>query len=334
MELTTSDRALSVKYSTVLQGRQDVEIRPQVGGTITQVLVQEGANVRKGQVLFVIDPVPYEAALQTAQAAVATAEANVATAELNLEGKQLLYDEHVISDFELRTSQNELRSAQAALAQAKAQETDARNSLSYTQVKSPVDGVAGMSSYRVGALVSSSISEPLVSVSDNSVIYAYFSMSEKQVLALTREYASLQKAIDSMAEVSLLLSDGSSYDEQGKIDVISGIVDKQTGTVSLRAVFDNKDGRLMSGGSANVVIPYVKEDCIVIPQGATFEIQDKIYVYKVVDGVAQSTPISVFAINDGAEYIVEDGLAVGDIIVAEGAGLLKNGTVVTNEGGK
>lgn len=334
MKLTTTDRTLSVKYSTILQGRQDVEIRPQVGGTITQVLVQEGAEVRKGQVLFVIDPIPYEAALQAAQAAVETAAANVATAELNFEGKQLLYEEHVISDFELRTSKNELRSAKAMLAQAKAQEADARNSLSYTKVKSPVDGVAGMTSYRVGALVSSSIAEPLVSVSDNSVVYAYFSMSEKQVLALIREYASLQGAKESMANVSLQLSDGSLCAVQGKIDVISGIVDRHTGTVSLRAAFDNKDGRLMSGSSANIVMPYVKENCIVIPQGATFEMQDKIYAYKVVDGVAQSTPISVFPINNGTEYIVENGLEVGDVIVAEGAGLLKSGTVVTSKGGE
>lgn len=331
MELKTSDRELSVKYSTTLQGRQDVEIRPQVGGTITQVLVKEGAKVRKGQTLFVIDPVPYEAALQTAKAAVATAEANVATAELNLEGRQQLYDQQVISDFELRTSQNNLRTAEAALAQAQAEEVNAANSLSYTQVTSPVDGVAGITSYRVGALVSSSIADPLVNVSDNSVVYAYFSMGEKQVLSLTRQYGSLQNALDSMPAVELQLNDGSLYGTKGKIDVISGIVDKQTGAVSLRAIFDNKDGRLMSGGSANVIIPYEKKDCIVIPQEATFEIQDKIYAYKVVDGKAESVLLTVFEINDGREYIVESGLAVGDVIVAEGAGLLREGTVVSNQ---
>lgn len=327
--LKPEDRELSVKYSAVIEGKQDVEVRPQVSGTITRVCVKEGARVRKGQVLFVIDQVPYQAALQKAKAAVATAEANLATARLNLEGKETLFEDKVISDFELRTAQNTAKSAEAALMQAKAELRDAQNNLSYTEVKSPVDGYAGMTSFRVGALVSPSMAEPLVTVSDNSEMYVYFSLTEKQVLSLTAQYGSLDKALASFPEISLLLNDGSTYEQKGKIDVISGIIDKGAGTVRMRAVFNNKDKRLMSGGIANVVVPYSRKQCIVIPQEATYEIQNRIFAYKVVDGKTVSAPVTVFEVNDGKEYIVEEGLKAGDVIVAKGAGLLKAGMEVT-----
>lgn len=213
--------------------------------------------------------------------------------------------------------------------QAQAELINARNNLSYTEVKSPVDGYAGMTSYRIGALVSSSMTDPLIRVSDNSQMYVYFSMSEKQVLSLTAQYGSLDSALLSFPPIQLQLNDGSIYPHIGKIDVISGLIDKTTGTVSLRALFDNQEKRLMSGGSANVVIPYQQQQCIVIPQGGTYEIQNKIFAYKVVDGKAVSTPIEVFEINDGKEYIVESGLQAGDVIVSEGAGLLKDGTVIS-----
>lgn len=329
LTLTPEDRQLSVKYSAVIEGKQDVEVRPQVSGTITQVLVEEGAHVHKGQVLFIIDQVPYRAALQKARAAVATAEANEATAKQTLDGKMSLYEDKVISDFELRTAQNEYKSAQAALLQAQAELTDAQNNLSYTEVKSPVDGYAGMTSYRIGALVSASMTDPLIQVSDNSEMYAYFSLSEKQVLTLTAQYGSLDQALASFPEVSLELNDGSTYAQKGKVDVISGIIDKTTGTVSLRAIFSNPDKRLMSGGSANIIVPYDRTQCIVIPQGGTYEIQNRIFAFKVIDGKAVSTPIEVFEINNGTEYIVEKGLQAGDVIVSEGAGLLKDGTIVS-----
>lgn len=328
LTLTREDRKLSVKYSAVIEGKQDVEIRPQVSGFITDVRVKEGAYVNKGDILFVIDQVPYQAALQKAEANVASAEANLAIARQTLEGKQLLHDEKVVSDFELRTAENNYRTACASLLQAQAEKRDAENNLSYTEVRSPVNGYAGMTNFRVGALVSSSMSDPLIRVSDNSQMYVYFSMSEKQILSLTARYGSLDKALEAFPAISLELNDGSTYEREGKIDVISGIIDKTTGSVSLRAVFDNPDRRLLSGGAANVIIPYDKTDCLVIPQGGTYEIQDRIFAYKVVDGKAVSTPIEVFSINNGTEYIVENGLQEGDVIVSEGAGLLKDGTIV------
>lgn len=327
LKLTTADRTLSESYTAVIESKQYVEVRPQVSGIITDVLVKEGANVRKGETLFIIDTIPYAAAYRQALAAVASAEAQVATAKLNLTGSEELYKQKVISDFELQTSVNSYNTAVANLANAKAQEASAANNLSFTRVKSPVNGSAGMTSIRVGAVVTA-MGESLINVSDNSQMYVYFSLPEKEVLALTAEYGSIEKTIAAYPEVTLTLNDGSTYGYKGKIDAISGIVDKTTGTLSLRAVFSNPEGRLMSGASALINIPYERKNCIVIPQEATFEVQDKIFAYKVVDGKATSSQIRVFKVNDGKEYIVEDGLQVGDVIVAKGAGLLREGTPI------
>ena len=160
MTLSPADRTLTREYTAVVEGRQSVEIRPQVSGTITEVCIDEGAKVSKGQPLFIIDQVPYQAALETAIANVKSAEAAVATARMTADSKQTLFDNKVVSAFDLQTAKNSLLEAEAALAQAKAQETSARNDLSYTVVKSPVDGVASMIPYRVGALVDASISTP------------------------------------------------------------------------------------------------------------------------------------------------------------------------------
>ena len=259
---------------------------------------------------------------------VKSAEASLANARMTADSKQVLYDNKVISDFDLQTSRNALQEAEAALAQAKAQETSARNDLSYTVVKSPVDGVAGMLPYRVGALVDASISEPLATVSDDAEMYVYFSMTENQILALVRQYGTLDETLKHMPDVELLLSDGQPYAHKGKVDAISGTIDSGTGAMSLRATFPNPERMLRNGGNGTVVFPYVRDSVLVIPQEATYEIQDKIFAYRVVDGKATSTQITVFPVNDGQEYIVEQGLAVGDTIVAEGAGLLQEGTII------
>ena len=313
---------------TVMKGKEIVEIRPQVSGLITKILTSEGQKVQKGQTLFVIDQVPYQAALNTAEAALKSAKAAEATAQLNYDSKKQLRDEQVISDFELQTAQQALLSAQAQVSQAQAQVSNARNSLSYTIVKSPVSGVAGMIPYHVGALVSSSISEPLISVCDDSEMWVYFSLSEREVTDLAMQYGSLERFIQGMPDVSLLLSNGKEYGQKGRVDAVSGIVDASTGAVSLRAVFLNRDHLLRNGGAGTVVVSTVRSDVIVIPQTATFELQNKVFVYRVVEGKTAQTEIEVAPLDDGKSYIVESGLKEGDVIIAEGAGLLKDGIEV------
>ena len=323
-----TERTLMSTYSATIRGRQDIDIYPQVGGFLTQVCVKEGELVKRGQTLFVIDQVGYQAALNTAEANMTAAEAALATAQLTYDSKQELFRQNVISEFDLNTAKNALSAAKAQLAQAKAQVVNARNNLSYTVVKSPSDGVVGTIPYRVGTLVSSAMPEPLTTVSDNSTMYVYFSMTENQLLELIRQYGSKEEALKNMPEIELVLNDKSTYGEKGKIESISGVINRSTGTVSLRAAFPNTKGLLHSGGTGNVVVPTTFNGCYAIPQNATFEIQDKVFVYKVVDGKAQSTPVKVTRVNGGQEYVVNEGLNEGDVIVSEGVGLLREGTPI------
>lgn len=315
-------------YPATIQGRQDIEIYPQVSGKITQVAVVEGQRVRRGQTLFIIDQIPYEAALQTAIANVKAAKANVATAQLTYDGKKELFGQKVISQFELSTAENALLTAKAQQAQAEAQEVNARNNLSYTVVTSPADGVVGTIPYRVGALVSSSSASPLTTVSDNSVMYVYFSMPENRLLSLVRRYGSMEETLKQMPPVGLQLNDGSVYDRQGRVDSISGVLDRQTGAASLRAAFPNPTGLLHSGGAGNVLITEKQDSALTIPQAATYELQDKVFAYRVIDGKAKSTPIEVTPLNEKKLYIVRKGLNAGETIVAEGVGLLQDGMPV------
>ena len=331
MEVSLSDRTLTTGYSAAISGVQTVEIRPQVSGMITDILIEEGESVRKGQVLFVIDQTPYKAAYEIAIANVKSAEAALSTARLILESNKKLYEQDVVSEFDLMTAQNDLTEAEARLALCKAEEVNASNNLSYTEVRSPVNGVASMIPYRVGALVSSSIAQPLVTVSDDSRVYAYFSMAENQMLDMVQQYGSLNNAIKQMPEVELIMSNGDRYEHTGKINAISGTISESTGSVSIRAVFNNRNHLLRNGGSGTIIIPMTLTNCMVIPQAATYELQDRVFVYKVVDGKASSTEIHIAPQNNGVEYIVTEGLEVGDVIVAEGAGLIKEGTPIKSK---
>lgn len=328
MEIKTTDKQLISSYSASIRGKSDIEIYPQVSGYITSLCVEEGETVRKGQTLFIIDQIPYQAALRTATANVNVAKANVATAQLTYESKQELFNRNVISAFELQTAKNALESAKAQLEQTLAQEVNARNNLSYTIVKSPSNGVIGTLPYRTGTLVSPSQPKPLTKVSDNSEMYVYFSMTENQLLTLLREYDSVENALKSMPAIQLQLSDKTIYTEKGHIETISGVIEQGTGAVSLRATFPNKGRFLHSGGSGNILMPYNKTDCIVIPKSATFEVQDKLYAYLNVNGIARSTPIEVAPVSEDTDYIVEAGLKAGDIIVAEGAGFIRDNSPI------
>lgn len=328
MEVNATNETLTSKYSASIRGKSDIAVFPQVSGYITQVSVEEGASVRKGQTLFIIDQVPYQAALETAEANVGVAKANVETARLTYESKQELFNNNVVSSFELKTAENALASAEAQLKLAQAQETNARNNLSYTVVKSPSDGIVGTIPFKTGALVGPSIPSPLTTVSDNSDMYVYFSMTENQMLSLLRSYESVDAALKLMPPVHLELSDGSVYEHEGRIKTVSGVIDQVTGSISLKAEFPNKNKLLHSGGSGKVIIPTLKENAIVIPKSATFEIQDKVYVFKVIDGIAKSSMISVHTLSKNGEYIVESGLNAGDIIITEGVGFMRDGMAV------
>ncbi|MGN0191202.1 MAG: efflux RND transporter periplasmic adaptor subunit [Candidatus Cryptobacteroides sp.] len=328
MAIRLSDIELSSAWSASVKGRQDVEIRPQISGLITDVHVAEGQQVRKGQVLFTLDQVAYKAAVETAQAEVEAAEAEVETSSLSAQSKRELYDRGVVSAYDLKTAELALKTSLARLSQSRARLVNAENDLSYTLVKSPSDGVVGTLPYRIGSLVSPSIATALTTVSDNSQMYVYFSLPESRVLRMTQEYGSLGSTVAAMPPVRLRLSTGSIYPHDGRIESISGVIDRNTGSVSVRAVFPNEERTLLSGCSGSIIIPESLEKVIVIPQSATYELQDRKFVYKVVDNVAVASEISVHPANDGKNYVVTSGLIPSDVIVTEGVGLLKDGTAI------
>lgn len=329
--LTVSEQPveLSETFSASIRGRQDVDIIPQISGRIMRLCVKEGERVKRGQVLAVIDQVPYQAALRTAVANVSAAKARVETARIKLNGKQSLFDENVISDYELSVARNQLAVAQAELEQAKAHEADAQNNLSYTEIKSPSDGVVGMLPYRIGALVSPTIEQPFTVVSDNSEMYAYFSISENKLRQLVARFGSIDRIISEIPAVMLQLNDGSFYERGGKIETISGVVNPTTGAIQIKALFPNPDKELLSGTIGNVVIQGLGSDAIVIPMTATVELQDKIIAYRLKNGKAEAAYLTVDRLNDGNNYIVKNGLAAGDTIISEGVGLVKEGMAVT-----
>lgn len=330
MEVNTTTANLTNSYPATIKGKQDVEIRPMVSGFITKLHVDEGAVVRKGQVLFTIDPVQYQAAVQTAKATVETAKAALSTQELTTANKRELNKKQIISDYDLKMSENQLAQAKATLAQAEAQLINAKNNLSYTQVTSPSDGVVGTIPYRVGSLVSASIATPLTTVADISEMYAYFSMTERQLLSMIREGGTMKEILDKMPNVQLQLIDGTMYADSGRVETISGVIDQTTGSVNMRALFPNKHNILRSGGTGNVVFPNPLHDVVMIPQSATTEIQDKRFVFVLqADNTLKNTEIKVFTLDDGKYFYVTEGLKKGDKIAIEGVQSLKDGQAVT-----
>lgn len=257
-----------------------------------------------------------------------SAKAEVASARLNYDGKQELFAQKVISEFELKKSQNALLVAQAAMHQAEAQVTNARNDLSYTVISSPCNGVVGTLPYRAGHLVTPDMQTPLTTVSDNSEMYVYFSIPENRMIELIRRHGSNEAVLEAMPSVRLYLSDGSEYESEGHIESMSGVLDKSTGSVSLRAVFPNASGLLHSGGAGNIGLSAIHNNVIIIPQGATYELQDKVYACKVVNGKAHAVRLTVKPVSEKKQYLVLSGLMVGDVIITEGVGNLQDGTDV------
>ena len=327
MTVEPTSQELNSAYPATIKGQQDIEIRARVSGYITKLCVDEGAVVHKGQPLFLIDAVPYQKAVQAAEAAVEVAKANVATTQLTVDSKTELHAQNIISDYDLQTAKNSLASAKAALAQAEAQLASARNDLSYTTITSPSDGVVGTIPFRVGSLVGTTTQEPLTVVSDINKMFVYFSMNEKQLLALTRQKdGSVNSMIGAMPEVQLQLADGTMYPAKGKIETLSGVIDLSTGAVQMRATFPNAQRLLRSGGTGTVLIPSVLDSALLIPQSANYEVQDKKFVYVLGDSSkVKNTEITVFPLDNGKQYVVTSGLKPGEQVVVEGVATLRDG---------
>ena len=317
---------LQTTYPATIKGVQDVEIRPKVSGFITKLCVKEGQQVKAGQLLFVIDNVTYAAAVRQARAAVNAAKAQLNTARLTYNNSQKLFKNNVIGAYELQSSKNAMESAAAQLAQAEAAYVSAKQNLDFCFVSSPANGVVGDLPYRVGALVSASSQQPLTTVSNNSTMQVYFSMTEKDLLDMTKTAGGINAAISSYPAVKLQLADGSIYNHPGKVATVSGVIDPTTGSVSMRADFPNPERVLKSGASGSIVVPHTATSAVIVPQDAVVEVQDKHFVYVVgKDNKVKYTPVEINSQNDGKNYIITSGLHIGDRFVVNGVSSLQDG---------
>lgn len=324
------DVTLQTSYPAMIKGEQDVEIRPKISGFITELRVNEGDIVKKGQLLFVIDKVTYEAAVEQANAAVKAAESQLGTAKLTYENNLELYNNNVIGDFELQSSKNSYDAAEASLLQAKANYVSAKQNLDFCYITSPSNGIVGDLPYKVGALVSASSAEPLTTISNVSTLNVYFSMTEKDLLEMTKAAGGLHAAISAYPPVQLQLADGSIYEHEGKVAAVSGVVDQTTGSVSIRADFANPDGVIKSGASGSIIVPHVNEGAIIIPQEAVVAVQDKSFIYKLgEDNKVVYSQITIDPNDDGQNYIVTSGLEVGETYVVKGITSLVDGMEIT-----
>ena len=323
------DAASQTTYPATIKGVQDVEIRPKISGFITKICVREGQRVNAGQLLFVIDNATYQAAVRQASAAVNTARAQLGTAKLTYDNSQQLFKNKVIGQYELQSAQNTYESARAALAQAQASLASAKETLGFCYIKSPTSGVIGSLPYKVGALVSASNTNALTTVSNASAVEVYFSMTEKDVLDMTKADGSVSAAIARMPVVKLQLADGTIYDHPGRVTKMSGVIDPSTGSTSMIARFDNPKHLLKSGSSGAIIVPHTNNAAIVVPQEAVTQVQDRYFVYVVgPDGKVKYTEVKVDPNDDGVNYVITGGLKVGDRFVVKGTSSLTDGMAI------
>lgn len=321
------------EFSASLEGSKDIEIRPQVDGYLDKIYVDEGAHVRKGQTLFHINDRPYREQLNNARASLAAAKANLANAEINVSKLTPLVQNNVISDVQLKTAKASYDAALASVSQAQAMVQAAEINVGYAFIKAPVDGYIGRIPFKTGSLVGTTTSEALTVISEIKEVYAYFSLSERDFLRFKSEFAgnTIEEKIKAMPPVELLLADGSIYPQKGKVETVSGQFNNTMGSISFRAAFPNANGSLRSGNTGKIRVPHSLTSALVVPQEATFELQDKIFVFIVADSnKVTSKPISI-AGTSGNYYLVDKGIDAGQRIVYSGLDRLRDGAIIQPE---
>ena len=331
--ITSENTITDTEYPASIQGTVDVEIRPQVSGNLDRVLVDEGAYVSKGQSLFKINERPYREQLNNALASLHAYEAALINAQLEVDKLTPLVQNKVVSEYQLKTAKASQKIASANIEQARAMVASARINLGYTNVTAPVSGYIGRLPKKQGSLVSASDIEALTTLSDVHEVYAYFSLGETDFINFKSQYAgnSLGDKIKHLPPVSLILADNNAYPQTGKIDMVDGQFDKTTGAITLRATFPNKNGTLRSGNTGKIRLGINHDDAILVPQSATIEMQDKIFVFTVgKENKVNKMPITVIG-KSGANYLVKDGVKSGDQLVLSGVDKLQEGQVIQPE---
>ncbi len=322
-------------FPATIEGQQVIEIRPMISGYLQDIFVNEGDHVRKRQLLFKIKNPMYEQQVITARASISRAEADVHTSDMEIEKIRPLVDKQIVSDYRLKSAELNLESKKAALEQAKAELANAEANLAYTVIRSPMDGIIGTFPYKQGALVSSNSQQALTTLSNIDTVFAYFSWNEKQLLDFLSGSPgeSLDEKIKNIPQATLILANATEYPEKGRITMASGMISTQTGSATFKAIFPNSEGLIRSGSSATIRVPEVKHSVLVIPQSATYELQNKVFAYRV-DSANKVTSVAFDPIpsDDGQSFLVSNGFKPGDKIVVEGINSLINGmTIIPNE---
>ena len=326
---------LERRFVAKIEGKENVDVCALIGGTLKKVCVKEGSRVKKGQPLFIIDQAPYITAVNAAKAQVGTARAALSTAQLNLDGKEKLYEQQMVGEFDLRRARHAKEEAAAQLEAAQAELAAARSNLDYTTICSPVDGTISIMNFLEGDVVFPTSALPIATIAANKQIYAYITLSEKLLMNLFEEYgcSTSDELLKKLPPVSLYTIWGEELPQKGHFDAVSGEADVLTGSVLLRASFDNPSEMFRNGSNGYVGLPTTRHGVFVIPQEATIHIQDKCFVYRVIDGRAVSTEVKGISAND-EHYVVTSGLNDGDVIIAENAGMVTEGMAVAQETGK
>jgi membrane fusion protein, multidrug efflux system len=329
--VTVTDRPFTTyrEYTASLEGSNDIEIRPQVSGYIEKIYADEGAFIKKGQPIFKINDLPYQEALNNASAALAVARANQASAKINMNKLEPLVKNQVISPIQLETAKASYDASTANVAQAEAQVANAKINIGYSLIKAPVDGFIGRIHVKIGSLAGLSSADPLTNISEVKDIRAYFSVSETAFLKFKDEYPgkTLEEKIKNLPPVELILSDNTVYPVKGRVEIVAGQFGTGTGSIPFRASFANPNGVLRSGSTGRLRISIGLPSGVVIPQEATYELQDKIFVFLVGDSnKVNSVPVQING-KSGNYYHVDQGLKSGDRIVY-GVESINDGTVI------
>ena len=330
LSIINEDVTTETEYPASIQGTVDVEIRPQVSGNLDRVLIDEGAYVTKGQTLFKINERPFREQLNNALASLHAAEAALINTQLEVDKLTPLVQNKVVSDYQLKTAKASQKIAAANIEQARAMVASARINLGYTNVKAPVSGYIGRLPKKQGSLVSAADIEPLTTLSDVHEVFVYFSLGETDFIKFKSQYAgtTIGDKIKNLPPVTLILADNNAYAKAGKIDMVDGQFDKTTGAITLRATFPNANGTLRSGNTGKIRLGINHDDAILVPQSATIEMQDKVFVFTLnKENKVNKMPVTIIG-KSGTNYLISDGVKSGDQIVLSGIDKLQEGQLI------
>ena len=329
MTVKQTNLDVPVKFSAKMKGQRDVTITPQVSGQLMEIRVQEGQQVQKGQVLFVIDSRNSKLELESAQANLQAALARMSSAKLEFESNKNLFEKKIVSSYTLNDSENSYKQAIAAVAQARAAVNTARVNLGFCTITSPVTGAVGEIPVRAGDQVSPA--SQLTIVSGNTMMNAEFSVPETVIEAAVAEGYNLKSkhTLEQFPEATFLMKNGTEYKHKGKVTSATGVVNASTGTIALKATFPNPEGQLYSGIQGTVVMKFTEKNAIVVPLVAVVKLQDRQQVYKVkADSTATAVEVTTQDAGNGQDCIVVTGLKSGDRIVTVGANNVQEGQKV------